>query len=113
MNGINAVLQLFERSSPEARAQCLKELNIEYGGAHPRWMSRDDVPTDYEAIGHGGWFYVRAWTHDATICEISVRYFDDSNSSWWAFNTNHDARTLTPNNSFDQWLRLTRNLLKE
>jgi hypothetical protein len=84
---------------------------VNEGYSQTRWIDKDGPPTPEEAIGHGGWFYVRSKGADGRWY-ISMRHFDDSDCSWWAFNTNHDVRTLTPNNSFEQWLRLSHSALK-
>lgn len=75
-----------------------------------RWVTKAQPPSFDEALSHGGWFYVRSIKPEGGW-NISVRCFDDTDNSWWSFNNNHDVRTLTPNNYFDEWLRLSREAL--
>lgn len=55
------------------------------------WFAADERP---EAPG---WYYTRQITG-----EITVRYFDDTNHSWWLCG----SETMEPNNSFHGWLSI-------
>lgn len=57
------------------------------------WMPRRTDPLK------PGWYYVREVT--PRLC-IGIRYFDDSNQTWWAFNS--AIRDLVPNETFHDWL---------
>lgn len=51
---------------------------------------------------YSGWYYVMEDTPKRTI---GIRYFDDSNQSWWA--VSKDAKNdgaLVPNETFKGWL---------
>lgn len=49
---------------------------------------------------YAGWFYVReTWPK----LRVSVRYYDDSRKSWWAYS---QVAGLVPNDSFHDWLNI-------
>lgn len=59
------------------------------------WMPRRTDPL------HSGWFYVREAS--PRFC-VGMRYFDNSNQSWWAFSA--ECKSLVPNESFHDWLTI-------
>ena len=65
--------------------------------ARPYWlMPHHAVPL------YSGWYYVMEDTPKRTI---GIRYFDDSNQSWWA--VSKDAKNdgaLVPNETFRGWI---------
>jgi hypothetical protein len=68
-----------------------------------KWIRKETPPTIDQAIKCGGWFR----TADALGNENrpGLRYFDDSDQTWWAVTGNgDDLPSLTPNNSFTHWL---------
>lgn len=60
------------------------------------WMPRRVDPL------YAGWYYVRECQPKL---RVGIRYFDDSNQTWWA--TSKDSKNdgpLVPNETFHDWL---------
>ena len=53
---------------------------------------------------YAGWYYVREkWPSSC----VGVRYFDDSNQTWWAVSKDSkNDGALVPNESFYDWLTI-------
>lgn len=66
---------------------------------HPSWwMPRRTDPN------HPGWYYVR---ETQPRPRIGIRYFDDSDQSWWAVSRDgKNDGSLVPNESFHDWLTI-------
>ena len=66
---------------------------------HPAWwMPKRTDPNQ------AGWYYVKECTDRPCV---GVRYFDDSNQTWWS--VSKDAKNdgaLVPNESFYDWLTI-------
>jgi len=63
-----------------------------------KWIDKTTLPTHDQALFVSGWFHVRTFIEGQGMRQ-SVRYFDDSDSSWWL----PDRHGMTPNNSFEEW----------
>lgn len=74
---------------PEQRAE--RQTPAENGVKPYWWMPHDADPL------YSGWYYVQEKTEKR---KIGIRYFDDSNQSWWAVSNG----ALVPNESFVGWL---------
>lgn len=81
---------------PEKRAERLAAAE---NAAKPFWwMPRRTDPT------HAGWYYVREVR--PRLC-IGIRYFDDSQGSWWAISKDgKNDGSLVPNETFHDWLTI-------
>lgn len=65
-----------------------------------RWVDKNErLPSHNDSLIVSGWFYVRRLTEHGWY--VSIRYFDDSDCSWWYPTNTSDG--FTPNNSFDEW----------
>ena len=62
------------------------------------WMPRRTDPM------HSGWYYVRET--QPRLC-VGIRYFDDSNQTWWAVSKDgKNDGSLVPNEAFHDWLTI-------
>jgi hypothetical protein len=62
------------------------------------WMPRRTDPI------HSGWYYVR---EVQPRLHVGIRYFDDSNQSWWAISKDgKNDGSLVPNETFHDWLTI-------
>ena len=59
-----------------------------------RWKPKNAKPPT------AGWYYVRPVFSVKNNVKCSIRYYDDSNSSWWM----PSANGMNPNDSFSEWL---------
>ncbi len=81
-------------NSPEQRGE--RPTPAENGVKPYWWMPHDADPL------YSGWYYVQEETSKRTI---GIRYFDDSDQSWWAVSKDgKNDGALVPNNTFRGWL---------
>lgn len=68
------------------------------GSAPFWWMPRRTDPM------HSGWYYVR---EVQPRLRVGIRYFDDSNQTWWAVSKDSkNDGSLVPNETFHDWLTI-------
>ena len=81
-------------NSPEQRGE--RPTPAENGVKPYWWMPHDADPL------YSGWYYVQEETPQR---KIGIRYFDDSDQSWWAVSKDgKNDGSLVPNETFRGWL---------
>lgn len=84
--------------NPQNESAAAKPLALASGSASFWWMPRRTDPM------LSGWYYVR---EAQPRLRIGIRYYDDSDQSWWAVSKDgKNDGSLVPNETFHDWLTI-------